>query len=227
MALLAVVQQPVFTSSAGSAASVTTPSITITAGSLVVALLFCDNNRIGTTPMSGTGGQTWASGIASFGSSTFAGVFYAENAVAGAQTFTFTPTSSDFIAICILEVSAVALTSSIGSTSTSVTNTSDHNSGNITSNGTVPEIFVGLWNPDQATSTLPANVLGVLWGWNWKNTTGTTEGGLVGWRIVGPSVTDGFAVKAATSRASPIGIIGFKAADPLPSGTGENASGFA
>lgn len=220
MALLALAHQPTIVQASGSVASLTTPSITVTAGNLLVAVLFCDTNKIGTTPMTGSIGQTWVSAIASFGSSTFGGMFYAMNAAGGAQTFTFTPSASDFIAMAIFEVSAAALTSALGSTSTSVTNTASHNSGNITSGSVVPEIFIGGWNPDQTTSTIPVNVSGTQWGWNWINTTASKEGGLIGWRIVNPSITDAFAVTAATSRASPIMIAGFKAASALPSGGG-------
>lgn len=227
MALLAVSQIKI-QQSAGSVASLTTSGITTTSGNLLVACLFCETNKIGGTPITDSNGNTWTSAVAAFGSATFAAMFYVPNCVGGAaHTFTFTPTANDFISIALIEVSAAATSSVIGSTGTSITNTASHSSGNITSNGTVPEIFIGGWNPATSTATLPANASGLKWAWNWINTTATKEGALLGWRIVDPSITDAFTVTGAVSAASPIMIAGFKAASALPAGGGSFGAAYA
>lgn len=206
----------------GSVASITTTGITTTSGNLLVAICFCDTNKIGATPITDSKGNTWVQAIGSVGSSTYLAIFYCANATGGAaHTFTFTPTSSEFIAIAVLEISGAKTSSVLGSTSTSTSNTASHDSGNITSNGITAEVLIGAWNPASATAMGPGAQVGAGsgWSWNYVAANGSNEGGFFGYRIVGLNVTDSFKVTAASAAASPIAVAGFLSTTPPVGGS--------
>ncbi len=211
--------QMVGAQSSGAVSSITTSGITTTTGNLIVVAVFADTNKIGT--VTDNKSNTWSTAIAQFGSATYAALFYAENCTCGSShTFTFTPTSSEFVSMFVLEVSGAATSSVLGSTSTSTTNTATHSSGSISANGTVPEIFVGLANLGNNLAVVPTNVTSLYWSWNHHTITASREGGIIGYRIVDPSTSGAFTTSSnGTSVASPIGIAGFKAASPAASGS--------
>lgn len=204
----------------GSSASVTTPAITTVSGSLLVAMVFCETNKIGASPLSDSKSNTWSSAVAAFGSATFAAMFYVENCTGGAShTFTFTPTSSDFISMLVLEITGAATSGSLNGTSTSTTNTASHNSGNITAGSSVPELWVGGWNPATSAAMVTVTV-DPTWCWGKIQVGATIEGEFFGMRPADPSTVGAFSLSASTSAASPIMVAGFKSATAAPSGGG-------
>jgi hypothetical protein len=221
---LAVVQM-MQAQSGSSVASITTTGVTTTSGNLLVAMGFVGTNNFGTPPISDSKGNTWTQAVAPFGNVTFLTMYYVANCTGGAShTFTFTPASNGFIAIVVLEISGAATSSVIGSTNTSTASVTTHNSGNITSNGSVPEIFVGAYNT--SSTTQPINVTAPYWAWQYQKTDAAHEGTWVGYRIVDPSVTDAFTVLSAGSGPNPICIAGFKSATALAT-SGGGSYGFA
>lgn len=212
---------------AANAASATTTATTTTSGSLFVAVVTCFTNKIGTTPLSDSKGNTWVQAVASVGTTNgFTAIYYVENGTGGAShTFTFTPTGSDFISITVMEITGAALTSSLGSSTSIVTATATHTTGTITSNASVPEIFIGAGSASGGTvPTLPLTDP-VVWFPVTLKDGGTFEGCAVAFRLVKPSVTDSFSY-VSNARNEGSAIVGFKAAAAATGGAGGSFTFF-
>jgi hypothetical protein len=220
MALFTVVQT-VSAISSGSQASVTTSGITTTSGNLLVAIIYNFGNGIGGTPITDSNSNTWAQAIASTGTSRgWGAMYYVANCTGGAaHTFTFTPSSSNFINITVYEITGAATSSVLGNTSTSTAASGSRNSGSITASGGVDEIFIGAGG-SSAVGTLSAPTSVPLW-WLAHNNGGTasTEGRTTYWREVAAGGSDSFAYSASNSGNETVMIAGFKV-DPAIGGGG-------
>lgn len=196
-----------------SAASVTTTAVTTTSGNLLVAVVTCFGNHIGATPVSDSKGNTWVQALASVGTTNgFAAMYYVANATGGAgHTFTFTPTANDFNAITVFEISGAALSSVLGSTASAVTGTTPHTAGPITSNASVPEIFIAGTSVSAGSTGTVSVTDPQLWFTATIQSPASTEGMTTGFRIVGPSVTDS-ASFVGPGRNEGTVLAGFKAA---------------
>ena len=191
----------------------TSSSFTTTSGNLLVAIVTSDGNVIGATPVSDSFSNTWVQAVGSTGTSSgFAAMFYVANCTGGAShTFTFTPTANAFLTITVLEIEGAALTSVLSGTNGAVFSTAAHGSGNITSNSSVPEIFVGGGSNTGATNPTLTTVNPGTW-WQVIAVSGAiTEGCMVGYRMVDPSVTDQFAWTTGARNEGTV-IAGFKMA---------------
>lgn len=221
------VAQRIIAQSSNTAASVTTSGVTTTSGNLLVVSVVAFGNNIGASPVTDSKSNTWTAAIASTGTSKgFGAMFYVANCTGGAShTFTFTPTSNDFIAIAVLEVSGAATSSVLSNTNSASNSTATHSSGNITAGASFPEIFVGSMALS-ANSEIPATVTKLLWPWTFTNPATTREGIMLGYKFVDPSVTDSFTVTANAASNETIMIAGFKSAT-APSGSAGGAWAFA
>jgi hypothetical protein len=212
-----------------SAASVTTAAVTTTAsGSLFIVGIACFTNKIGATPITDSKGNTWTQALGSTGSGAngYIAIFYSANATGGAShTFTFTPTSSDFIAIGVLEVQGAALSSVLGSVSSSTASAASHSSGNITSNATVAEVFFGfgaLSFTNEGTPTLSSS----LWYSAAMLPDGAVEGLAMAFRFVAPSTTDQFTYNTGAAHNEGVAVAGFLAAATAGSGGAHSVTFF-
>lgn len=188
--------------SSGSAASVTTAGITTVNGSLLVALIACEGAHIGGTPITDSKSNTWVNAVATASGDSKVALWYVANCIGGAShTFTFTPTSSDFVAIGVINVTQAALTSVIGSTNSTVATSATHASGNITSS--TNEIWIGGGGIDHTnevsgsgTPWITEPFMRVLM----LPATATQEGFVMGLRCVSSGVTGQFTWNAAASQ---------------------------
>ncbi len=201
---------------AGSATAITTTGIVTKAGDLLVAIVTCFNNRIGTVTDSKS--NTWATAVASTGTTTgFVAMFSAVNCLGGsAHTFTFTPTSSDFIAIAVLEVEGAALAGVLGSTNGAVANSTTHATSNITSGAGAAECFVGAGAISAGAEGLPT--FNTAW-YQFASIGGSSsEGMAAAFRLVNPSTTDLFTYTLSTAQNEGVIIAGFKSATAAATG---------
>ena len=201
--------------SAGSAASVTTTGVTTTSGSLFVAPVFAFGNNIGSTPLSDSNGNTWTAAITTQGSTKgWGAMYYVANGIGGAShTFTFTPSSNDFLVICVFEIPGAKTSGVLGNTNFSTASTTTHASGTVTVGADDPEILIGGCALSAAAEgagiiTSQFHALAVR-----LAATGTTEGACVGYRVAPASTTDQFAVTTSSVQNETILIAGFKAAE--------------
>jgi hypothetical protein len=228
------VVQRVLVQGAGTVAAVTTAAITTTPGNLLVAIpIAFSTGHIGATPITDSKGNTWTSAIAAFGGSqSNEAMHYVANCLGGAShTFTFTGATSGLLVLIVYEIAGAALSSVLGSTSTSIANTATHATGTITSNATVPELFLGVLglSATEACSLPIAPPAGSDWSGLSGVGAGANMGGMTAFRIVGPSVTDSFQLRRTPSvaRVEAIMIAGFKAAVPIPVVSSGGAYAFA
>ena len=201
--------------SAGSQTSVTTAGVTTTSGSLLVALVFAFGNTIGATPVSDSKSNTWVAAIPSQGTTKgWGAMYYVANALGGAShTFTFTPSSSDFLVIGVYEIPGAATASVLNGTNFSTASTTTHDSGDITAGSAVPEIFIGgcalsAVLEGAGTITRQFHALGLR-----VAATATTEGMCTGYRVVPVDTTDKFTLETGSVQNETILIAGFKAAE--------------
>lgn len=210
----AILQPTVVTAkfSSGPAASVTTDPVTTVSGRLLVAVPIANLNNIGATPITDSLSQTWATAIASFGNTQgWGAMFYVENCVGGAShTFTFTPTSNDYIGLIVVEFPGMALSGSLNQTDAQSSNASaTHTAGPITANATLPEVFVGV---QVSTSFATVQVSNAYWGVaHRRNADVSTEGATVVYRVVHPGTSDSVSLTYTAEFGTTL-IAGFKAA---------------
>lgn len=207
--------------SSGSAASVTTGAITTTSGNLLVALVFSFGNNIGATPLSDSKGNTWSAAIASTGTTQgWGAMFYVANATGGAShTFTFTPSSSDFIIIFVIEIAAAALSNVLNNTSSSSASTSTPNSGSISANAGVDEIFVGGGAISNVAENLPV-AGGQFFAATPFAATASNEGGIAAVRSVPSGGSGAFSYTKSAVANETVLVAGFKGLPPPPVTTG-------
>lgn len=209
----------VLTKSSNTAASVTTSGITTTTGDLLVVAITCFGNHIGATPVTDSLSNTWTAAISSTGTTKgWGAIFYCANCTGGTgHTFTFTPSSSDFIAIGVLAIQGAATSSVLGSTATSTASGTTHTAGSITS-GVTQEILVGAG----ALSASAEGTPGVADGrWYDANLVAgaTSEGIVLAWRLVDPNTTDSFVYTTSNTQNETVMIAGFKCSTgPTPVG---------
>lgn len=193
--------------SSGTAASVTTPSITITAGNIIAVCIVCEGNNIGATPVTDSKSQVYVSAVGPIVGDARCQILYFPNAAAGGTTFTFTPSANDFIGIVVIEIAEVPTSSVIGSTNSTVANSTTHSSGNITSS--VDEIWIGMCGSDHSNAgqllmtTLGFTVIS-------QTATASIEGMIVGFRLVASGVTGQFTCTASVAHPEAALIAAFK-----------------
>lgn len=217
------VKQATFQATTAAASATSTPGITTTSGSLLIALVTTFGNTIGASPMSDNFSNTWLTAVGSTGSgSGFSAMYYVPNCIGGvSHTATFTPNSADFMTITFIEVPGAALASVLSSSATSTASTSTHAAGPITANATVAEIFIGVGSVSLGTTPLLTTTNPHTWFQLEAQSGAVTEGCFVAFRIMDPLASDSFTY---TSGAGAEGVIvaGFKAA---ASGGGGSAGG--
>jgi hypothetical protein len=200
--------------------SITTNAITTTSGSLLVAVLVCFTNKIGTTPMSDSKGNTWVAAVASTGTTEgYGAIFYVENCTGGAShTFTFTPTGSDFITIAVYEIAGAATSGALSNTNAASANSTTHSSGNITANATVPEIWIGGGAISHGVEGTPVITTG---GTIFALPDGGTGEGLASnFQFADPSATGQFTFTTSSANPETSMIAGFKMAAAGGGGSG-------
>lgn len=204
--------------SSGSAASVVTAATTTTNGNSFIVIVGSSNaSLISASPVSDSKGNTWTSANAT-GGGTQPGVsmFYVRNGTGGAShTFTFTPSSSAFIWIVVLEIPDLA-SSPVDGTNKTTANTTTHASGNITSSAVA--MWVGAGSIDAISELTPQSAtpfLAVVG----QPATASVEGVIVAVRMVGSGVTAGFTYTTGLSANREAMVTGFKIT-PTVSSTG-------
>ena len=229
MAEPVVVNQAIAVSS-GSAASVTTSGVTTTSGNLVVVAVAAFSNIIGATPITDNKSNTWNAAITSFGATEgWLALFYAENITGGAaHTFTFTPSSSGFIAIAVIEIENMPTSSSLNHTATATGTGSTLTAGPITADAGIREIMVGAAALSDAGCSYPLDTLSAIKGFNFRhaNAGANNEGIIIAWTEVDDGDSRSFTAFRAVGDNDSVCIAGFKAADPAPGG-GETSHAYA
>lgn len=200
------------TKTAVSVASVTTTAMTTQSGDLFVAIVTCFTNKIGTTPLSDSKGNTWVQAVASTGTTNgFTAMYYVANGTGGAgHTFTFTPTAADFIAISVIEISGAALSSVLSQTNGAVANSTTHTTGSITA-GATDEVFIGGGAVSQSAEGTPVLNKTLWWGVA-ALPDGSVEGIVSAFRFVGTGVADTFSYTTSSASNEGVVIAGFKSA---------------
>jgi len=210
--------------SSNSAASVVTGAITTTAsGSLFVAVVVAFANTIGAVTDSKA--NSWSTAQASTGTTNgFVAIFYTANATGGAShTFTFTPTSNDFIGISVFEITGASSTP-LSNHNGSVANSTTHTSPSITSGSAVSEVFIG-GGPLSATGEGVPVLNSSLWYLGAAAAaTSVTEGIISAFRFVNVNITDSFSFTTSSARNEGVVIAGFKAASA--GGASEHSATF-
>lgn len=145
-----------------SSASTTTTGIT-TRGNLLVALVWTFTDKLGSTPISDSNGNTWVQAIANTGTTEGWGqMWYCLNPSVGAgHTFTLTPTASDFLSIVVFDVEGAASASVLGSTAAASVTGTTRSAGPITA-GAGPELFIGGCVTERVVQGTPV-IIGAEW----------------------------------------------------------------
>lgn len=218
---------PVISASAAaaSAASVTTTGITTRSGDLLIVVITSFANTIGVSPITDNKSNTWVNAIGPTGTTNgFTSMYYAVNCLGGSShTFTFTPSSSDFIAIAVLDVQGAATSSALNQSNGAVASSTTHATSSISS-GSTSEIFIGCGSISSGVSgtAVPKD----LWYPYASFTGGTTEGMTAAFRVVDPSTSDTFSYTVSAARNEGVVIAGFKAAASASGGSGGSFTFF-
>lgn len=191
----------------GTAASATTNAIDTTRANLIVVAVSLFSNKFGGTPascMSDSKSNTWQLAVGPAGGK--AAIFYAENAITDANhTFTFTPTSSEFIAMGVVGI-AGALTSGALSNTNSGTGGSDPRlSGSISA--VTDEIMVGAAS---AGGGAAATINGSTWFPIQLQPDGGTEGQVMGFTLAASGESFQFSGTSGSGFNEGAVIAGFK-----------------
>lgn len=210
-------------------ASLTTDALTTASGNLFVVLLTAFTNVIGDSAVTDNKSNTWTPAMASTGATEgWTRVFYSTTRLGGAShTFTFTPSSAAFITITVWEIENAATSSVLGSTNGATGSTANYNSGSITANASVPEVWFG-----GVALSRQAQGYGVATGSYWAanqftyTSTSANEGVIASYKIVAPNTSGAFTVTTLAANQGGVVIAAFKAASPA-SGGGSGASAYA
>lgn len=210
--------------SAGSQASVTTPGITTTSGNLLVVVVSAFSNIIGATPITDSKTNTWIQAVASTGASEgWGAIYYAENITGGAgHTVTFTPSSSGFIAIAVLEVSGLATSSALNQTDADASSATTHSTGPITASGGICEMAIA-GGTTSDNGAVPMNLIAVPWSTRVLNAGGSSQGVVLAWQVIASGASVSFQFNTPSSDSDTAMLAGFKAASPCPGAGAERA----
>lgn len=208
-----------------SVASLTTTGITTSSGNLLVVVVTAFANTLGTisSTITDSNSNTWQIAVGSTGTGAqgWCGIAYCPNCTGGSShTFTITPTSSDFVAIAVLEFSGAKLTSVLGNTNSSTASTTTHSSGSISA-GSTDEVFVGVCAVSRSAEAVPVLTgLGTGWLQVCALDASAFEGMAAGFAVVGSGVSKSFDVTVSQANNEGIAIAGFKAATTAGSAGG-------
>ena len=175
---------------AGSVASLTTPAINTTSGSVMVACLSNFGPTTPTTAMSDNKSNTWI--IATRNNSTPSGaIFYCENCTGGSgHTFTFTPTGSSFIAVGVVEIGGARATGALNAATNSNASVTTHHSGTVTATSTDDELMIGCGGVSYSNEGTPVVANGFFTIAALAD--GSPEGLAFGYKRLAASATDEF-----------------------------------
>lgn len=192
----------------GSVASVTTTAVDTTAANLLVAIVSLFSNKFSGTPatqITDSKSNTWQVAVGPAGGGKCI-IYYCENPTTDvAHTFTFTPTSAEFIAISVIGI-ADALTSSVLSNTNSASAGSDpRTSGSVSS--VTDEIIIG-------GASAGGGAAAVVNGDNWFSVQlqpdGGTEGQVVGFTFAENGESNTFSGSNGSGFTEGVVIAGFK-----------------
>lgn len=198
--------------SSGAVASLTTTAMTTTAsGSTFVVVV---SGEVA-PPSSGSAvtdakSNSYSLAVRATTGDSKVAIYYVANGTGGAShTFTYTPTSSDFITITALELTSVPTSSVLGSTNSGSNSGTTHASGNITS--TNEELWVGACGTDHGSNGNPMPQTPTPW----LTTTsivagGANEGINVAVYRAAPSTTAGFTCVQSATNSESAAIAAFK-----------------
>lgn len=208
-------------SAQASATSVTTAAIITRSGSLLVAIPMAFTNKVGTTPITDSKGNTWVAAIAQQGNTQgWGAIFYCENCVGGSgHTFTFTPTASDFIVLAVVEITGMVLSGALNGTNFSTASGTTHSSGNVTA-GATEELMVGAAACSKATEGTPAvanSFIGLV-----ALGGSSFEGMAMGVKLLPASTTDQFQATESSAFNEFCGVASFK----IDAASGEKSTPF-
>lgn len=159
------VLNPVSAEGTGTAASITTPSFTSTAGNLLVTNGVTDSGGVGAAPYSDSKGNTWqiATPLAISGTAAAFGQGYASNITsAGAgHTATFTRSATGFCSIATCEISGADTAAPFDKTASNapaLAAANPHTSGTTTATAQADEICVaGMTHNGGGSETFASN----------------------------------------------------------------------
>lgn len=200
------------TKQSGSAASITTTAMNTISGHLFVAVVTTFANTISGTPMSDSKSNSWTLAVGPAGTTNgFVAIYYAANATGGAaHTFTFTPSSSDFCAISVIEITGAATSSPLNQSNSAVANSTTHATSSITA-GSTAEIFVG-----GGVTSFSAEGTPVINKNYWYHVAALSDGAVEGivcaWRAMDSGASDTFSYTTSSAKNEGVVIAGFKAA---------------
>lgn len=199
--------------SSGSVASITSSGITTTTGNALVAVVTAETNLPSATGVTDNGtGTTWTRNVTASGDSKVA-IYTAPNVTGrSGHTVTYTPATSDFVTLTVLELKNVPTSAIVDATNSSAVLSAIHNSGGITASAGVAEILIGAGGTDHGTEGVPR-----VSGSNWSTVSaaaasGTNEGYVVGTRTVASGTADQFSWTGSATFTEPAAIIGIKGA---------------
>jgi hypothetical protein len=212
----------------GSISPITSASFISASGDLLVAAFVTFASHTLTAPITDSKGNTWQKAIGPIGTTQgFGWVYYAENITGGSgHTVTLTLPIGDFTILQIFEISGAALSSSLSNTNSSSASGTTHSSGNITSNSSVPEVFVGIGALSKTAEASPGFS---AYGWippNGVAADSTHEGFIAGTKFVKQSTTDQFSFTTSSANNECCIIVGFKAASSSGGGISEVSHAF-
>ena len=213
--------------SSGTAASLTTGAITTTSGNLIVVCVFSYDSNIGAAPVSDNKSNTYTHVIASFGTTQgFGAMFFCPNATGGAShTFTFTPSSNDFLSMGVLVIPNIKLTTPTWDFAVSSVDTATHATAAISVGTANPGVFVGagaLSFTDEGSPYLTSTYWSLV---GRLAASGTQEGIIMAYRVADTSTSDAFTYSAAQTHNETIMTASF-VGQAQPTGSSGGASIF-
>lgn len=215
---------PVFhvNAATGTVASATTAAVDSTRANLIVVCVSLFSNKFGGTPeslLTDSQSNTWS--VAVSPAAGKCAMFYCYNPTTdAAHTFTYTPTSSEFIAISVIGI-AGATSSPLNNTNSASDGSDPRTSGSVSSTG--DELVIGAAS---AGGGAAATLNGASWFATQLQPDGGTEGQVAGFTFAASGDSNTFSATNGSGFSEGVVIAGFKLAPTGGGGGGSSVGSF-